>query len=126
MVEALNLTGMVFKDSQGNIWKVTGPPKGINPRYPHYRGSYPVIRSTKTGKEFKEINGFVVDYVEEVFEGTSTRGEMLKGPDYSKPEKVDDSGIETGRDKRRIKFLENRIAKDTEELSMLKTKHGII
>lgn len=106
-----DLVGFVFRHDK-SFWKVTGPVRSsFGDGF-----SYPVIKSSKGGKEFREQNGF---RAEKVIQAWRESGE----PDVINTVglKADiDAGIQDANKKRRIQFLEERIARDTAELQKLR------
>lgn len=102
-----------------NYWKVTSI--RLDPcNWP----SYKVIRCTKTGKEFKDVNGFSCN-IDRYLEQPNADYAIVKlgGPVGTK---VDfgpaDRGLKMGAMKRRVKFLQARIDCDTKELADLMLK----
>lgn len=102
--------GKIFQHAGGpGWWKITGPKRLLS--YAKY-GSYPVIKCTSTGREFKQTNSFTASYIETqaVLYDSVSNGKVLQ------------DGIEAGRIKRRMSFLEARIADDNKELEQLKKR----
>lgn len=100
--------GTIFNAS-GSTWKTTGPK-----RFALGGHSYPVIKCTKYGKEFKETNGFSANLVECRYREGHTTQCVLK-----ENVKVSTEGEASGKRKRRIQFLEAEIAAYTKELEEL-------
>ena len=99
--------GTIYSFS-GSYWKVTGPKRsGLGCL------SYPVIKCTKTGKEFKETNGMRDWFIEQLH----SDGLTWKFSEVT--EKVSTAGEASGIRKRRIMFLEDKIAAYTKELEEL-------
>jgi hypothetical protein len=112
--------GDVFKkEYSGEYWKVTGYnfPNRFNEL-----GGYQVIKCSKTGKEFKEINGFslaIDNYI------------GIEGASYTIIQratqvgiKADTNGIETGKLKRRAQYLQRKIESYQKELDTILQKLG--
>jgi len=79
-----------------------------------------VIRCTKTGKEFKDVNGFSTD-IDRFFTGKEdARFAIVKRATEVGTKADIDKGIESGKVKRRIQYLENKIDKYNKELERLK------
>ena len=103
-----------------SFWKITGPSRqilGVR--------SYPVIRCSSWGKEFKKTNGFTVSSVDAIPELRMFRPTCKNDSLGSKA--AIDNGIKAGIKKRRIAFLEKHIAEDEKELADLKKwlkEHG--
>lgn len=93
----------------GRYWKVTGPKRGA---------FFPVIRCSKNGKEFTDINGFFDRYLE-----TAPAALFIKN--VSEQIKVSRDGVNSGRQKRRIAYLKNRIANDQKELAKLENSDNL-
>jgi len=85
---------------------------------------YNVIRCTKTGKEFLEVNSFscIIDNYfgkpESIYNIVKLNGPVGNKVDFGPNER----GLKIGAMKRRISFLQNRIDKDTKELAELMLK----
>lgn len=95
-----------------SFWKITGPSRrvlGAN--------SYPVIKCSKWGKEFKETNGFSSAAVDALSEHQVYR--PINDNEGLGNKAVIDDGIKSGIKKRRIAFLKKRISKDEKELADL-------
>jgi hypothetical protein len=98
--------GDVFR-CDGIYWKITGAPRGIG-----YGYSYPVIRCTKTGKEFKATNGFSVSFIDSLPEdqifncGVGVKADI-------------DRSVEITKRKNRINFLTRKICAYERELKKL-------
>ena len=88
--------GDVFQ-CDGVYWKITGAPRGIG-----YGYSYPVIRCTKTGKEFRATNGFSVSFVDSLPEDQIIKSDVGIKANI-------DAGIEITKRKNRINFLNRKI-----------------
>jgi len=102
--------GTIFKNNDNGTtvyWKITGEPVRFCGSY-----SYPVIRCNKNGLEFKETNGYGVNYVNDYPE------RIVKKVEVGIKASIDD-GIESGVKKRRIQFLENAIKEYQKELNEL-------
>ena len=83
-------------------------------------GSYvSVIKCSKTGKTYKEANGFPKYIIEKLIAGEKDNSfELIRVGGKAQKANIED-GIESGKRKRRIQFLEARIKSDTEELKSL-------
>jgi len=93
--------------------------------------SYRVIKCNKNGLEFKDTNGFDVKILDKYLKMTEEQKAssqqfipfiLIKRhtSEQSVVEKAyTEEGIKAGRDKRRIGYLMNRIARDTKELNKL-------
>jgi hypothetical protein len=82
--------------------------------------TYRVIRCSKTGKEFKDVNGFSTD-IDRFFTGKEDASFTIVKQATEVGTKADiDKGIESGKVKRRIQYLENKIDKYNKELERLK------
>ena len=96
-------------------WKITG----ISSSNPSGYVSYSVLRCSKTGKEFREDNGFGAEWVDEDIEN-GTGGEFKVVGTSPVGVKADlDTGIKAGVRARRIQFLKIRIESDKNELRKL-------
>lgn len=105
----MDYTGYIFKYEK-SFWKVTGPKRdGVG-----YGKSYPVIKCNKYGKTFTKVTGFIDTYVEDQVR----KGNAWKFSEVQ--EAVSTEGQAMGIRKRRIQFLEDKIAAYTEELARLK------
>lgn len=89
-------------------WKITGP---AHVTFCPGR-SYPVIKCTKTGKEFKSTNGFSSTYVLSLW----NQGLLFKSENN---EKASTDGIKSGIRKRRINHLVETMNKMVAELNEL-------
>ena len=107
-----DLTGLIFArpkthgTSPGH-WKITGPARMALGIF-----SYPVIKCSKHGKEYKQANGFAASYVLRLKE----EGQLYEA---TKEGKASTDGIETGIRKRRIDFLVKTMQDMVEELNGL-------
>jgi hypothetical protein len=97
--------GTVFK-RDGSYWKVTG-----KPRMAILLESYPAIRCTKTGKEFKQTNFFSCTFVDRL---PWEPGVKFKPAPAGK---VSITGRERGDIKRAITYLKGQIARDQKRLA---------
>lgn len=88
------------------------------------RGGYVSVKKcSKTGKLYKYSNGFEVTALEAAFKGEKYNSFEIIRRGGGTPEKANiENGIESGKIKRRIRFLENRIIHDNKELLELKKK----
>ena len=99
--------GTIFKHGADGYWKVTGPKRKM------FGGeSYPVIKCSKRGKEYRQRNGFDAKYVESI-----PKDQLFFAPTGTKAD-IDD-GIESGVRLRRIQFLKYTIAAMQKELEEL-------
>lgn len=105
------MIGTIFEDKNGGYWKVSGPARNSygNRGRPD---SYPVIKCTKYGREYQRTNGFTVMYVDNLVK----EGKTWKATDNTE---ASTDGQARGILKRRVTYLESRIASDTEELNRL-------
>lgn len=119
--------GTIFK-YDNKFWKITGEPfcidgpnsrfaeEDFNNRYnSNYHGAwymrYPIIRCTKNGKEFKTVTAIpVISVYDHYISGYSEVGT-----------KVSEDGISSGKIKRRIKYLKDKINSYTKELKELES-----
>lgn len=96
--------GSVFK-SASSYWKIIG---GVT-KSGMLGETYPVIKCSKTGKEFRELNRFGRSYVE---------NRVIIGIFLGEKADIDD-GVESGIKKRRIQYLKKKIESFTKELKEL-------
>ena len=103
----------IAKDGKVQYWKILGCYSKGNKTYE----SYQVIRCSKTGKEFRETNGFQTSWIDNAV----AVGDIKVMTNSAAGTKADiDDGIESGKKKRRISYLQARIESDTKELEMLR------
>lgn len=107
-----DFTGMIFHriashGTSPGYWKITGPAKKSVGCY-----SYPVVKCSKLGKEYKTTNGFSVAYVTRL----NAQG-LLYSADTQ--EKASTDGKASGIRKRRIDFLVKSMHNMVEELNGL-------
>jgi len=107
--------GTIFK-RDNCYWKITGT---IGSRAAGGE-SYPVIKCTKTGKEFITINGFRSDYLEN--RGQATGAVEIIGVVSEKVKANIGDGLIVGKKKRRVQYLEAKISSCTKELEQLRTE----
>lgn len=99
----------------GTYWKV---------RYISHTGymgqvpSYSCIRCSKTGKEFKDTNGFTCDWVDREITKSTQWKLQSEGSDLGIKANIKE-GNKIGAKKRRITYLRERIAADTLALASL-------
>jgi hypothetical protein len=101
--------GDIFPDRTNyGYWKITGEPR----RSGSYSASYPVIKCTKTGKEFKTTNGFNVTFVDSIPEDQIIKSDVGVKANIT-------GGIEITKRKNRINFLTKKICAYERELKEL-------
>jgi len=123
MIKPLLSVGDVFSRVEKNwnkitihYWKVTFI---YNPEsFPH--NSYHVIRCSKTGKEFRDRNGFSISYIDKAIQNPNSDIKLITKSEVGTKANID-NGVDTARMKRRVTFLQARIQKDTKELEGLLT-----
>lgn len=85
-----------------------------------YDGFVRVQKCSKNGKLYKHLNAFHISVLEGLFNGVKYPDLQLIRQGGGTPVKANiDNGIESGKRKRRIQFLQSRIKTDTEELLQL-------
>lgn len=107
-------------------WLVTGPARAST-------RSHPVQRCTKTGKLFKDTNGYSTLFVEKLLAAKVLSGPQYGGTEYSKTYSIErapgvqpiqkvnnEKAIQVTRLKNRINYLEGRIANDAKRLAVAK------
>lgn len=107
----LDLTGWIFKHKT-SYWKIMGPAR--NSYGSKTPDTYPVIKCTKTGKEFTGCNGFSIDFVMKLYNA----GEMSKC-ELTENVEVSTAGQESGIRKRRIQHLEAELSSALKEVNQL-------
>jgi hypothetical protein len=113
--------GSVLRISHNGMvkhWKVTGVPRVFlgSP-------SYPVVKCTKLGSEYRITNGWCARFIDT---------EIAKSDGAVKLERIVpvgmkanlDGGIESGKKKRRIAFLKAKIEQYQKELKELEAGHA--
>jgi len=98
-------------------WKVTDEPRKSWINRDGY--SYPVVRCSKTGKEYKDKNGFCTSIDAKLNDPECNEYQYIGNFEPGKKANID-NGIKTGKIKRRISYLIGRITSDTKELNILK------
>lgn len=118
MVQAKHAVGTVFFVSDGvrHYWKITDVHDAFG------RLSYGVVRCSKTGKEYRDTNGFGVDALDAALDMPNNPKAGLVGVDDGREKADIEGGVEEGNRKRRIRFLRQRIEDDGEELRRLVRK----
>ena len=105
-------------------WKINGPLRENYWAGPGAK-SYPVIRCTKTGKEFKNTNGFGSRWIDSLPDGPGSEDaphdEYIVGV-FNDAERVSTANKQRGIDKRRADYLHSRILHDAKELRKLAKK----
>jgi len=109
------MIGLVFarvKNGVTEYWKITGNP--------YNKGdSYPVIKCSKKGKEFRETNGFSVSFVSSLKENKEGCSDgWIIGSFSSEKAKIDE-GIMSATRLRRIQYLQDKISAYQKELNDL-------
>jgi hypothetical protein len=97
-------------------WKVTS----VDEKGWQHLWTYHVIRCTKTGKEFKDVNGFSTDIDRYFRQEKGSEFNIVKRATEVGTKANIDKGIESGKVKRRIQYLENKIDRYSKELERLK------
>lgn len=95
-------TGFVY-------WKITNAPRSN--QWSH--SSYPVVKCNKNGLEFKETNGYSINFVDNL-----NSENIIKVVEVGTKANIDE-GIESGVKKRRIEWLKNAIKEYQKELKEL-------
>jgi hypothetical protein len=105
--------GTVFSKTviKTKYWKITGNPRSSFSKEYYV---YPVVRCTKTGKEFKETNGFDVNAVHENKDTFKIIGIVSIGTKANI-----DNGNKIGAMKRRIDYLNARILRDRDKIKSI-------
>jgi hypothetical protein len=111
------------KLSTGNIFSITN--EELTKKITQYwkitsiiEKSYRVIRCSKTGKEFKDINGFQISFIDNAIDNLNSNVKLITTSQIGLKANID-NGIQSGKNKRRINFLKHRISKDQLELKQL-------
>lgn len=95
-------------DAYHSYWKITdGPRSG----WISFADTYPVIKCSKYGKEYDRKTGFSVRAVDSIPDDKITRSTVGV--------KADTTGVEIGRLKRRLGFLEKRNTADQTEMAKI-------
>jgi hypothetical protein len=113
-----DLTGFIYHDRYKGTWKVTGPAVMVCPSKYHpvdVQYSYPMIRSTETGKEFKTTREITVWTVTKNW---VERGRPPVSNVVGNKVKLDPNAKEKRR-KRRIITLKNKLKKIQDEINLL-------
>lgn len=109
MITYIDIGTIIRLPEYKGYWKIKNQRKELGSEYV----SYSVIKCTKTGKEFTQVNGFGVDYVHK-------NAEIVYVPNGKmtdlEPEKVSRNGIEITKLKNRKRYLENVIREFSKEL----------
>ncbi len=107
----------LFESKKGGYWKVLE----IRPSmFNKFQSTYYSIRCTKTGKEYKDTNGFYVDYVNaELTKPDGMWTIVGAGPVKVGTKANIDKGNKIGAKKRRIAYLEASINSDVKEYNQL-------
>lgn len=97
--------GDVFQYGK-SYWKITSVDR---------QGYYPVIKCSKTGKEYRDTNGFAHQFVDKLDDSAFVNTDVGVKADI-------DKGVKITQTKLRIAFLEDRIHRDIIEAAKLKEK----
>lgn len=89
-----------------SYWKITSLNRN---------GYYHVIKCSKNGKEYRDTNGFVYQFVDKLPESAFINSDVGVKADI-------DKGVKITQAKLRISFLEDRIRRDNNELAQLREK----
>jgi len=116
-----DVISMIYKDYNKSIqqyWKV----ERIGQSFISQGDSYYVRRCTKTGKEFRDHNGFDAKWIDKALQNPNSNIKLVLKATIVGVKADLDNGILIGKMKRRVSFLQNRIALDTKELAELMLK----